>query len=534
MNTPTNGKRLGDRAWYTIGKQTKPIYPMPPRRPFDPGSIFMRTMASPFVIAVALAAMLAPVSHSLAGGAAPMPGDADFPSPSPSARFTEKVAAIRSGNYDLAMIGDSITQCVGDADGEWLPLKAVWEKHFAPRKAINLGYSGYRTENILWQLQNGELDFQQSPKVITLLIGTNNTDDQHYKSIHTGEQVFAGTKTIVELIRAKHPTTKILILRPFPCGGPGSQTSYQRKYNRSADALAALRRAGELGATLADNTHVFHLDIGHVFLRPDGSINTDLMPDLIHPNAAGAEAWAQAIEPTLARLMGDKPGATSRAADARFIRDLRAGKKITIVTMGTSLTGGTWRWPDVMMDDWLNKEFPGQVTFFNEGVGASASGVGPGNNPALSGLGKLPAVLAHKPDVVFIEFTTNDAYLPYKISVEDSRKNLNTIIDKILEANPKTEIILQTMNTVMDKPGSGPHATDRPKLADYARGYRDVAKARGLRLVDHLPNWDKLMRENPARFDELVPDRIHPQLPGYREILLPELKKSLAPFPATP
>ena len=172
----------------------------------------------------------------------PKPGDADFPAPCPSARFNEKVKAVRTGTYDLAMLGDSITQCVGDADGEWTPLKVVWDKHFAPRNAINLGYSGYRTENILWQLQNGGLDFKQSPKVITLLIGTNNTDDQHYKTVHSGEQVFAGTKAIVELIREKHPSTKILILRPFPCGGPGSQTPYHRKYNRSAKAIQALRR----------------------------------------------------------------------------------------------------------------------------------------------------------------------------------------------------------------------------------------------------------------------------------------------------
>jgi len=121
---------------------------------------------------------------------------------------------------------------------------------------------------------------------------------------------------------------------------------------------------------------------------------------------------------------------------AKFVESLRAGKKLTIVTMGTSLTGGTWRWPDVMMKDWLDKDFPGQVTLFNEAVGASASSVGPGNNPALSGLGKLPAVIAHKPDLVFIEFAVNDAYIPYKISLADSKKNLNTIIDKILESNP--------------------------------------------------------------------------------------------------
>jgi acyl-CoA thioesterase I len=179
------------------------------------------------------------------------------------------------------------------------------------------------------------------------------------------------------------------------------------------------------------------------------------------------------------------------------------------------------------MSDWLNKVWPGQVAFFNEGVGASASSVGPGGNPALSGLGKLPAVLAHKPDVVFIEFATNDAYLPYKISLEDSKKNLNTIIDALLAANPDVEIIIQTMSACKDQPGSGRHASDRPRLADYFAGYREVTEARGLRLVDHYPNWLKIMTDDPARFDRLVPDRIHPQAEGYREVLLPALKAAL-------
>jgi hypothetical protein len=30
------------------------------------------------------------------------------------------------------------------------------------------------------------------------------------------------------------------------------------------------------------------------------------------------------------------------------------------------------RWVDIIMTDWLDKNFPGQVTLFNEGVGASA------------------------------------------------------------------------------------------------------------------------------------------------------------------
>lgn len=238
--------------------------------------------------------------------AAPQPGDADSPAPSPCERHSQKVEAVRTGSYDLVMIGDSITQCVGDADGEWETLKAVWEKHYAPRHTINLGYSGYRTENILWNLENGELDFKTPPKVVMLLIGTNNTDDQHYPNVHTAEQVFAGTKAIVDLIQQRLPTTKIIVQRILPCGGPDDTTPYSRKYNRSATAIKSVRRAGELVAKLADDKQIFWLDVNHVFLLPDGTINTELMPDLIHPNAAGAEARAQAIEPLLSQLMGDK------------------------------------------------------------------------------------------------------------------------------------------------------------------------------------------------------------------------------------
>jgi len=232
------------------------------------------------------------------------PGDADFAKPCPSARHTAKVEAVSKGGYDLVMIGDSITQTVGDIGGEWLPLRAVWDKYLAPRKALNLGYSGYRTEDVLWNLQNGELDFPKSPKVFVLLIGSNNTDDQHYPRIHNADELYAGTKAIVDLIRARHPTSKVLILRPLPCGGPDSKTTYSRKYNRSAKALVELLRAGELTAKLADNRNVFWLDIGKVLLRSDGTIDTALMPDLIHPNAAGAETWVKAILPTVDKLQG--------------------------------------------------------------------------------------------------------------------------------------------------------------------------------------------------------------------------------------
>ena len=237
----------------------------------------------------------------------PAPGDADFPTEEASPRHAQKVSEVKAGHYDLVLIGDSITHTVGEMPGTiYEPLKAVWERHFARRHAINLGHNGFRTENILWNLIHGELEFEPSPKVVVLLIGTNNTDDRNFKTVHSAEQIAAGTRAIVDLIRHRHPSTKILILRIFPRGGDGEKGVAARVFHGSPRCVETARQAGLLTARLANGKHVFWLDVNPVFLRREGSINTDLMPDLLHPNLAGAEAWARAIEPTLARLMGER------------------------------------------------------------------------------------------------------------------------------------------------------------------------------------------------------------------------------------
>jgi lysophospholipase L1-like esterase len=248
-------------------------------------AVFRLCLALALGIGTALPQNVPPPSTASARSA-PQPGDADFPAPSPSARHDEKVVAARSGRYDLVLIGDSITHTLGELGGKYEPLKQAWDRHFAPRHALNLGYSGYRTEQILWNLDNGELDFAQSPKVAILLIGTNNSDDRHFPKVHTPEEIFAGTKAIVDRIHQRHPTTKILLLRIFPRGGDTEAGVSPPPFNSSAQCIQTCQRAGELTAQLADGQQVFWLDVNYVFLRPDGTINTDLMWDLLHPSPA--------------------------------------------------------------------------------------------------------------------------------------------------------------------------------------------------------------------------------------------------------
>ena len=40
-------------------------------------------------------------------------------------------------------------------------------------------------------------------------------------------------------------------------------------------------------------------------MSADGSIAKDIMPDFLHLTPKGYAIWAEAIEPTLARLMGE-------------------------------------------------------------------------------------------------------------------------------------------------------------------------------------------------------------------------------------
>ncbi len=219
-------------------------------------------------------------------------------------RHTEKLKLIKKHKYDLLFVGNSITN-----NFEKPQYQAVWKKYFGSRNAINLGYSGYRTENIIWNIQNGELE-GQSPKVIILEIGTNNIDEKNYPTRHTAGQLAGGIEKIVDIFREKCPDSKIILLRCFPgCYGGPNPTSHRR----------ILERASDIVSKLADNKHVFYCDVNHVFLNMDGSINHKMLGDWLHPTPEGSKLWLQAMEPLLSKLMEDKSHDNEKPSNSAVI-----------------------------------------------------------------------------------------------------------------------------------------------------------------------------------------------------------------------
>jgi len=196
-------------------------------------------------------------------------------------KFNER---IKQGNVDLVFIGDSITDAWSG------PGKPIWNERYTPRNAVNLGIGGDRAQHVIWRLQNGNLAGVE-PKVAVVMIGTNNSNGKD----HTAQEIGEGIVEVVKTIEQKSPKTKVLLLAIFP---RGEKPNPQREKNDEASAIAA--------KSLADDKQVTFLNIGSKFMADDGTISKDIMPDLLHLSPKGYQIWADAIEPKLKELLGEK------------------------------------------------------------------------------------------------------------------------------------------------------------------------------------------------------------------------------------
>jgi lysophospholipase L1-like esterase len=244
------------------------------------------------------AAPSAAVAPAAVAPAAPAPAIVDASAPIPktgNARFFELheafLARTKSGPIGVLFLGDSITEGWGRAPH-------VWEHYFGKYQPANFGIGGDQTQHVIWRIENGELE-GINPKAVVLMIGTNNS------GAHTGEQIAAGVKKIIDLIRAKLPQTKVLLFAIFPRDARRNPDGLitDAAIADAAKRVAANDRANALLAKLDDGTNVRFFNINSVFLGRDGRIPWTIMPDQLHPTAAGYQLWAEALEKPLAEAM---------------------------------------------------------------------------------------------------------------------------------------------------------------------------------------------------------------------------------------
>lgn len=201
----------------------------------------------------------------------------------------------KKGEAELVFLGDSITHA-WDRPGVG---KEVWDKVWAPLKAANFGIGGDRTEHVLWRLENGNFDGLK-PKLIVLMIGTNNTGHQGRPQTElngavyqcSAQQTAEGVKAILDKLSQKCPAAKVLLLGIFPRGA-----NTEDRLRQQNDATNAILKG------YADGGRIVFMDIGSKFLEADGTLSKEIMPDLLHPNAKGYAIWAEAIEAKVREML---------------------------------------------------------------------------------------------------------------------------------------------------------------------------------------------------------------------------------------
>src|SRR4029077_16360246 len=167
------------------------------------------------------------------------------------AKYNANLEVAKKGDIDVLFMGDSITDFWRNngrngASGDATPFagKPVFDKYFGEMKTANFGIAGDTTQGVLWRLQNGEGEGFK-PKVIMLMIGTNNTSAHN-----TPTEIAMGVAADVFELRKDFPEAKILLLGIFPRSSPSSPVRGQ------------IAEINKVISALNDSDHITYLDIG--------------------------------------------------------------------------------------------------------------------------------------------------------------------------------------------------------------------------------------------------------------------------------
>ncbi|XP_044738649.1 platelet-activating factor acetylhydrolase IB subunit alpha2-like [Chrysoperla carnea] len=169
---------------------------------------------------------------------------------------------------DVIFIGDSIIQQLQFSD--------LWDK-ISSLHCLNFGIGGDRVENVLWRLQNGELECSSTVKIIVLFVGTNNYNSK-------AEEIVEGIEECIQVIRKKLGHCHIVIPTLLPRGQTPNKL---RDLNNEVNTLLLkkFRTPIDSKPELEQNIHI--VEIHNNIIQSDGTISHYLLHDYLHLTNAG-------------------------------------------------------------------------------------------------------------------------------------------------------------------------------------------------------------------------------------------------------
>jgi len=205
------------------------------------------------------------------------------------------VEKAKKGGIDLYFVGDSITRRWGALD--YPEFLANWNTNFFGWNAGNFGWGADLIENILWRLENGELD-GVNPKVIVLLAGINNVgtfpgNDEKL------ENITRGLTALLSICEQKAPNATLILTALFP-------------RNDNMAVIPLINSINGNLAKMADGKKVRYLNVNDRLADKDGKLFEGMSRDKLHPTVKGYQVWADGLKPLLTEILGP-PARTDHA-----------------------------------------------------------------------------------------------------------------------------------------------------------------------------------------------------------------------------
>jgi lysophospholipase L1-like esterase len=202
----------------------------------------------------------------------------------------QMVENLKKGRIDVYFAGDSITRRWRATD--YPQFLKNWDENFFGWNAANYGWGGDTIGNILWRLQNGELE-EVHPKVIVLLGGTNNIGKAPVSDAKAAE-IVKGIKALLDTMREKAPKATIIVMGILPRNDGAKPT----------EVMASINKINEDIAKLADGKTIRYLNINDKLADKDGKLLEGMTGDQLHLSLKGYQVWADALKPLLTELLG--------------------------------------------------------------------------------------------------------------------------------------------------------------------------------------------------------------------------------------
>src|SRR6266404_3057113 len=189
--------------------------------------------------------------------------------------------------------GDSITRRWGASDEQYKGFLANWRQNFFGWNAANFGWGADKIQNILWRLNNGELD-NVNPKVIVVLAGTNNVGNTSPQSAGDPRvaDITAGIKAILDICHRKATNATIVLMGITP-------------RNDNVAVMSIIDQINENISKFADGKKIRYLSINKQLADKTGKVFEGMFNrDKLHLGVEGYQVWADALKPIFTELLG--------------------------------------------------------------------------------------------------------------------------------------------------------------------------------------------------------------------------------------